>query len=123
MSDKAEAQRKVVDLYRMGREPLNVRLRAVGDYLGVPQDDISDVLSLVHALEQTGIMRLPHALFVDCLWVMGQVREEYNLSHSQIASATQTVLFLKLRPRPTWLKDNKSMVCFIYGCSPGDLPG
>ena len=123
MSDKAESKRKVVGLYEMGRDALNVKLRAVGDYLGVPQEDISDVLALVHALEQTGLMRLPHALFVDCLWILGQVREDLNVSHTQIAGATKTVLGLKLRARPAWLKEHKSMVCFIYGCVAGDLPG
>ncbi len=123
MADKAEAKRKVVALYAMGRESLNVRLRGIGDYLSVPQEDISDVLSLVHALEQSGASRLPHSLFIDCLWTIGQVREGYEISHKQIADATKTVLGLTLRARPSLcLNKQTSMICFIYGCSPGDLP-
>jgi len=123
MSDKTEAKRKVMGLYEMGRDALNVKLRAVGDYLGVLQEDISEVLALVHALEQTGLMRLPHALFVDCLWILGQVKDGLDVSHTQIADATKTVLGLKLRARPSmWVERYKNMVCFIYGCEPSDLP-
>ena len=124
MGDKAEAKQKVVALYALGRDNLNVKLRALGDYLGVPQDDISDVLSLVHALEQNGVSRLPHALFVDCLWILARVREySPRLSHTKIMDATNTVLGIGIRPRAVWLKDDVvNMVCFIYDCSPSDLP-
>ena len=124
MSGKAEAKQKVVALYAMGRESLNVRLRAIGDYLSVPQEDISDVLSLVHALEQNGVTRLTHALFVDCLWILARVREySPRLSHTKIMDATNTVLGIGIRPRAVWLKDDVvNMVCFIYDCSPSDLP-
>ena len=123
MSGKAEAKRKVITLYSQGDDYVDTKLRAVAGYIGVPQQDISDTLSLVHALTQSGTPRLRHSLFIDCLHILGQVREDYKISHKQIADATQTVLGFSVRARPTWLKGRKNIVCFIYGCTPGDLPG
>ena len=123
MSDavKAEAKRKVVGLYAQGEDHLKVRLRAVGDYLSVPQSDISDVLSLCHALQKAGVARLFHSLFVDCLYIHGRVNGNTDLSHSRITASTKTVLGMGLRARPTWLKQHKALVAFLLDCDANDL--
>jgi len=118
---KAEAKRKVVSLYAQGEEHLKTRLRAVGDWLSVPPEDVSAVLSLCHGLQQAGVSRLFHSLFVDCLWILGRVNDAPDLSHSHIKTATKTVLGVRLRPRPTWLPQHKPMVAFMLDCDDDDL--
>ena len=123
MSDKVNTKQRVIALYAMGEEALDVRLRALGTYLGVEEEHISDIMSLVHALSQRGVARLRHSLFVDCLWIMARVKNyEPKLTHTKIMDATNTVLGMQIRPRAVWLKDNLDMVCFIYGCSREDIP-
>jgi len=118
---KADAKRKVVGLYAQGEDHLKVRLRAVGDWLGVPQGDISDVLSLCHALQKAGVSRLFHSLFIDCLYIYGKANGNTDLSHSRITAASKIVLGMGLRARPTWLKNHKPLAAFSLGCDTDDL--
>ena len=110
------SQQRKKALYAGGEDALKVRLRLVCEWLNVPDDGASDILSLCHALKSAGVGRLFHSLFADCLWIYGQVDDRTDLSHTIIHAATKTVLGIGLRPRPTWLKEHKEIVAHCFDC-------